>query len=229
MTLADIQNKIYFLTNTSSNDFPNVDMLISLNNAQDKIQTMIISAQDGWDFDDSNKTDLPSMTTGLVANQPDYQLPTGTLNIKRVEYTPDGTNWYRVNPFDINERNDDTNDLSDLSATEPYYDILGQSIVIYPTPDTTVASGLKLWIARSATAFTSGDLTTGTLVPGFDIGFHEMLALFASYDYAVAKGLQNLPILKTELQEYERRLKEYYGLKQKDRQIVAKDGMPDYE
>ena len=108
MTLADIATLFNHLTKTTTTTCPAADRLVFLNNSYDDIQTLILQSQDEWDFDDSNNTDFPILTADTVTDQADYALPSGTLKIKRVETTFDGTNWYRVAPLDINEVNNDT-------------------------------------------------------------------------------------------------------------------------
>src|SRR5579872_319914 len=63
-----------------------------------KVVTMILEAQDDWDFDDLNNTDYPVATTPLVANQRDYTFPASLkiLKIKRVDISYDSTNWFRA-------------------------------------------------------------------------------------------------------------------------------------
>ena len=66
-----------------------------LNNWYHKVVTMILASHDEIDWDDVNHADFPVLTTDLVANQQDYSIPASekVLKIKRVEWTPDGTNW----------------------------------------------------------------------------------------------------------------------------------------
>lgn len=202
----------------------------SLNNWLQKIVTMILSSMDGWDYDDVNHTDFPILTTNLVANQPDYSLPASEkiLKIKRVEITYDGTNWYKAEPFDIGERGKATSTTliaSDFSTSEPKYDIQFNSIFVYPIPDTAVTSGLKLWVSREIDEFTTSDTTQE---PGIDEPFHEMLAQGASFDFAAIKGLAIKNDLWAMLQDYEARLKKFYGKKEDDRVNQLKSSYIDY-
>lgn len=231
MTLADIQNRIYFFTNTSSSDFSDANMLISINNGIDKVQTLILRSQDEWDYDDRNQSNLPIITTSLVANQQDYKLPTALLKIKRAQITYDGTNWYRLNPIDLNEISEEittTYIANNFNQSQPYYDIQSNSIFLYPIPSSAVVSGLKLWIDRSGYAFSSAELTAGTLSPGFDRQFHELIALYGSYDYNLSRG-RNTETLKRDIVEFEQKLMDYYGNKQKDRELHFNAAYINYE
>lgn len=216
MTLADISQRTNFYTNTTTNQYVAADRLVALNNAIDKVHTMILESQDEWNFDDSNKTDLPTLTTSLVASQADYGLPTSLLKANRAEITYDGTTWKQLQPIDKNEI---TGAISSVPFTtsNPFYDIEGNSVILYPTPTANVTGGLKLWISRNVTAFTSSDVTTGTATPGFDRNFHEIVPLMMSYDWALAKGGANVNLLQGQIQDLEGRLRRHYGTKQKDR------------
>lgn len=227
MTLGDINSKITFLTgaDTTATGFATADRVISINNYYNRIVTMILKSQDEWDYDDKNNTDFPIMTTSLVANQPDYALPTNVLKIKRVEVTFDGSNWYRAESIDDNERSADSTQttINNLFQTaRPYYDIQFGSIFLFPIPTANVSGGLKVWVSRQITEITSSDLTTGTYVPGFDPNFHMVLAYGAAYEFGLANGKENTNIIKNELEQMMAELQIYYGDKDKDRTIFLK-------
>lgn len=220
MTLNEINSRITFYTGAGTTQYASADRVIAINKAIDDIQTMILQSQDEWDFDDTNKADFPILTTDLVASQQSYALPMGTLKVKRLEMTYDGTNWRKVHPIDVNEiahATDTTNIADNFSQDNPYYDLQSGQLMLYPIPDAAVTGGLKIWTERIMSAFDADDLSTGTASPGFDRQFHEMVALSVALDWAIAKGTQNRDILKGQLAEYEQRLKQYYGDKQLDR------------
>ena len=63
------------------------------------------------------------------------------------------------------------------------------------------------------TAFTSSDVSTGTIVPVLDAEFHEAVALWPSYEYAIENGLPNSQLLLQEFQFVEKELARFYGLR----------------
>lgn len=194
-----------------------------------KVITSILKSQDEWDFDDSNYTDFPILTTDLVSSQQDYQLPTKTLKINRVEISYDGTNWYKAEPLDVREVGDATDTTSignNFDETRPYYDTIGQSILFYPIPDAAVTGGLKIWVAREVDYFTSADTTQE---PGFDETFHDMIPVGASLDYAIARSAPQKNDLAALYAEYDKKLQNYYGSKQVDRQYVMQSAYINYE
>lgn len=192
---------------------------------------MILRSQDDWDFDDSNQTNYPILTNNLVSGQQDYRLPTTSLQLKRVEITYDGTNWFKVTRFDIGTRKEPSasNAISDFAKSSPYYDVQFGSLFIYPIPDANVSNGIKVWIDRQPTEFTSADLTAGTASPGFDSLFHQLLAYGASYDYALAKNLTNREALKRAVDEMTVSLQNYYGRKIEDGNLTLGSAYADNE
>lgn len=192
---------------------------------------MILQSQDEWDYDDSNKTDFPILTTDTVASQQDYGLPTGTLKIKRLEVSYDGTTWKVASPLDINQYGkgtDTTAIATNFTVDSPYYDVLGSSLMLYPIPSSAITKGLKIWIDRTATEFTSGDVTTGTKLPGFDVNFHDLLPLGVAYDWLVAKQPEKAGNIWAEIQDMEARLKNHYSTKQKARAYNFNPNLEDY-
>lgn len=221
MTLGTINSTISFLTNVDTNVFSNADRLLSMNNHLRDIQTLILRSQDEWDYDDSNNTDLPILTANTVAGQQLYTLPTGSLDIKRLEVTYDGVNYVKAEPFDINERSlaTSTNAIGDFSQSAPKYDLMSNTLWLYPIPTGDIEDALKIWISRGPLEFTSGQLVAGTVEPGFDSLFHDMLAFGPAMDFCMTQNLPQTDRLKTEYAEKKQNLINHYGKKQEDRVV----------
>lgn len=204
--------------------------LININ--YNKVVTMILSSMDEWDFDDINHANTGFIKTyDITAGTQYIALPASDkiLKIKRAEITFDGTKWYRLSPIDINEyggTSDTATIASNFSISQPYYDVHGNYVYIYPVPASTVTGGLKLWITREVDAFVAADTTQE---PGIDEPFHEMIAVGASLDYAFAHGLASTNGLAAKFVDYENRIKQYYGSKQEDRAIVMKPSTVNFE
>ena len=178
----------------------------------------ILESQDEWDYDDSNKTDFPILTGDFVATQQPYTLPSGTIDVKRLEVTYDGTNWVKAEPFDVNERGISvaSNAIGDFSQTAPKYDLISNAFFVYPIPTQSVDGGMKIWISRGPSLYTSAELTTGTKEPGFDSIFHDLIAYGVATDYAIIKNLPQAAGLKMEYQSKIERLKKHYSDKQEE-------------
>lgn len=61
------------------------------------------------------------------------------------------------------------------------------------------------------TAWAGSDITTGTATPVFDALFHELVALWPSYNYTVAHALPSANGYLTQIQYLEKKLEEFYG------------------
>lgn len=185
------------MTKTNSTSYPSQDLLDDLNIAYSDTTADLFLSDGRWQWDDTNQTDLPVATTSLVAGQQDYSLSTGQLIIDRVEILPNGgTYFYKLFPRDVEDPMWGSNILG-LDATSTgapiYYDVSGTSVFLYPIPGYSQAASLKIYFRRAQIDFTSGDLSTGTLVPGFTSLFHDLLAYIVAYDYV----LINIPALAT--------------------------------
>jgi len=189
-----------------------------INTWYQKVVTMIFASQDDWEWDDTNQTDYPIATTNIVAGQQDYSIPVslGVLKLQRVDISFDGVNWRRGVPVNAGSINSalDTTSIGNLFSTDaPRYDIRNNAIFIYPLPPSNVTAGLKLWFSRGPLEFATSDTTK---VPGIDPAFHRMLSLGACYDFAIIKNLVSAQGIGALLQDYEARLKQYYGRKDED-------------
>ena len=236
MTLADIQTHFYFLTGKDATSFPVADQLISINKWYHRIATWIIESQDEWEWQDFNRSSGDAiLTKSLSANTQNYDLAASDdiFQLKRVEVTYDGTNWYKAEPFDLGERGlatDTTSIAADFSKTAPFYALRANAIWLYPIPDATSTNGLKIWVNLEPTNFTSSDLSTGTKIPGFEEGFHEIIPYGVAFDWSVAHDeLNKADIWEKEILKMESALKQHYGHRQEDRHISLKAAYTTYE
>lgn len=238
MTIGDINAYVSFRESTDTTQYSAANRLISTNRWMHKIWTMILSSVDGWDIDDFNQTNYPIATTPLVAGQRDYAFPTSlkALGIKRVDVTYDGVTYYKCEPWDSSETGlglgSDTNTDARFSKNKPFYDIRANAIFLYPeasAADVSAGALLRIEYAREALEFSSGDVSTGTKVPGFDTPFHMMIALGMCYDWCVAKNLFNeATLIMNELNDYEVRLRTHYGIRDEDTKYMFQAAFVNY-
>lgn len=149
-----------------------------------------ILAFDGHDFDDPNYTTLPSGTfTGVTTRDYNFDATYKMLKIKLINVTYDGTNYVQALPFDdIDLRNiavKDPNVDSFFASTQPRYDLTADGFKLYPkftSAQVTAGAAIYVEFYRAPRDFA----TTGTdaYVPGFDLQFHRLPALGASFEYA---------------------------------------------
>lgn len=256
MTIASINTLISEYAGVDTNAFTNATRVIHINEWMHKIITMILQSQDDWEWDDTSIGNYPIVTRALVAGRRDYLFSTAAwstigveggavganaaispLRIKRVDICWDGSGntCYRTIPLDSREINNGLGNATDESAlftqSNPYYELRGGAIWIYPTAtagNVTNSGILRIEFDRKATDFTTSDITTGTKVPPFDEAFHPMIAIGVARDWGVAHGRENIGSLSQLLQEYEIRLKQYVGTKELDSNIVLKAGLINY-
>lgn len=183
------------------------------NRALDRITQLIFDADGRWQWDDTNFTDYPIATTDVVASQADYVLNVTHLKIHQVEF--DGTKLTSIDPTDFDKP------LAEVygSGTPKYYDKIADSVFLYPTPDTAVTDGLKVYFQRPASYFATSDTTKK---PGFATHFHRLISLWASYDYAFTKQLPIAKVLRDEIAIMEAELKDFYSQRSKDEHITLK-------
>lgn len=254
MTIGDIANKVRFDTNTDTTSYTDASLLINLNVWYQKVVSMILESQDESDFDDSNITATYPVYERVLAVRRDYAFSTALwaavgkeggsnasvaailpLKVKRLDVTYDGSNWYKAEPIDDGEisygMGNETVTDQNFVRTNPRYDVRSNAVFIYPLPtaaQVTAGAKMRLEVERNVIPFTSGDLSTGTLVPGFDAPFHPLIADGASFEYAVSRQLPQLAQIQSRLTDWEARLRQAYGRKQLDRRIQLTPSYSDF-
>jgi len=207
-----------------------------INVAYQKVVSMILAAQDDWDWDDigtsdgstGTQTNYPIGTINMVAGQRDYSLPASLkiLKLKRIDVTYDNTTYYKAEEWDSATTPDglgnDTITDARFSRTSPRYDLRANSIFIYPaatSADVAAGANIRLEFFREPSEFASTDTTK---TPGIDTPFHPFIAVLASFEWCMSQDLARVPNLMAIAQDWESRLKQYYGRKNEDQVIPLK-------
>lgn len=73
-TSQGIVQDTYFEVNADATTYPIADLTRNANAALDNVVTLILGADQRWQFDSTNSTDLPIGTTDIVSGQQDYSL-----------------------------------------------------------------------------------------------------------------------------------------------------------
>lgn len=220
MTLSDIKTKVYDLTKTNSTSYPAANLLIDLNIAYNRVTSLIFQADGRWEYEDANQSDLPIATTALVSGQQDYALATSHLFIDRVEVkTNGGTYFYKLFPRSVEDPmwGVELLGIDNITTSAPVqYDAIGNSVFLYPIPNYSQAASLKLYFKRAQIDFTSGDLSTGTLVPGFASLYHDLLAYLVARDYVLTNEPNLYQGYANTVKEKEMELAKFYARREKD-------------
>lgn len=195
-----------------------------INLALDDVFSKIFKVGGTWQFDDSNQTDYPIITTNLVSGQRDYSFTTDgsgnlILDIYKVVVTTPGGLGVEIKPIDqqaphtANINPDSFIDNQNASGTPTRYDKTANGIFLDPIPNYNSTNGLKIFINREGSYFTTADTTKK---PGFAGLFHEYLALHASYRYARANGFAGVQRFQNDLILMGQEIMTYYGNRERD-------------
>lgn len=214
----------YLLTGsaTGSIDYEANDILRNVNRWYDDTTSVVMLANDGWQFDDQNYTNLPIGTAPLVAGQSDYEVTGATfMNVMEVSVKDSAGNYKKLQPIDRRKTSQSILDKFENSDSgmPTHYDLLGNSIILGPSPsadNVTLLKGLQVIFQRIPSYFSSGDTTKS---PGFAPLFHRRLSIGASIDYCIANGLDSKKAtLEGELQKLDAKMIEFYSKRSNDTQ-----------
>lgn len=209
-----------FGTSVGTSAYLIADKTRNINSWYDRVVTLILQADNRWEWDDVNKTDLPIGTMALVANQLDYELSGVTfLKLLKVEVKDQSGNWNALTPISLDDkRSESITDYKKTAGTPVEYDKLGNSIFLYPKSNYGQDASLKFFYQRNVTHFTVSD--TGA-VPGFIENFHRILSYGAAFDYAVANGMNGkMSILAPLIAKFEDAIINFYSNRQRDEKTV---------
>lgn len=195
-------------------------MLIDINNALMHVTSLILANDRKWQFDDQNYTDLPIATTALVANQQDYSLSVSQLTIDRLEVMDANGNWTALTQFDQQDFKRGRKIALEAYKSTPgiptEYDLVGNSIFLYPPPSYSLAAALKVYFTRAPSLFSSADVSTGTKQPGFNSLFHDLIPLWVAYNYAVENSQATANGFLAAINLKEKQIEDFYGLRDRD-------------
>lgn len=206
---------------------------VRVNETINDIILEIMKCQDNFDWDDPTRTDYAVATTPLFANKRDYQFDNlSFLKIKRMDVTWDGVNWHRATSFDSAtfERGLGNDSQTDgfFQLTEPKYDPKSNGFWLYPRATQVqedAGASVRIEFTRAFDPFTFDDTTKE---PPIASTFHELIAIGAAMKYVLIKDeakAKNLVAL------YDRglaRIREFYGRRDEDAQLVFNPIIPNF-
>ena len=218
-TITDINLEARALCDADSNSYQDPILLRRVNMAYEEIVGKLIQTDGRWQFDDSNYTDLPIGTTDLVAGQQDYSFDVRFLNVIAVEVKDANGEWHKLTPIDKETHEGSISQYQTTNGMPTEYDKQGESILLYPAPasgSVTLTAGLKVHYQRTASIFTSAEVTTGTKTPGFASPWHMVLAYKAALPYAMTYKKDRVAMLQGEILRMETELFAFYSRRTKD-------------
>lgn len=214
MEAQDILTKFYFLTATTSANVSSAQATVLFNNALERLEALVNNADQRWTYDDQNQTDLPIATTALVAGQQDYEMSIAFLSIDRVEIMDLNGNWLFLMPIGQHDiRYVALEQYLKGTGTPLQYNKEANSIFLYPTPNYSQAASLQIYYTRGPVEW---DGSTMTFVPGFNSLFHDLIAYWMAYEFAMANGKSNATQIWQMIQLKEQSLYDFYGQRSRD-------------
>lgn len=210
---------------SNSSSYPLSEKTADINLALDKVIATIFKVGGRWQYDDSNHTDYPIITTTLTSGTRDYPFVTDEqgnliLDIYKVMIKVSSTGDYvEIDPVDQQSDSDTQSFYANDTVTgvPSRYDKTANGIFFDVIPNYTATDGIKIFINREGSYFTTSDTTKKA---GFAGLFHEYLALRPSYQYASRNGLPNKNDLKNEMLEMETDIKKHYRDRSKDERPI---------
>ena len=166
------------------------------NEVNREIWTIIFRNYGGWQYEDSNQTDLPAASSTLTSGQTSYALPSGSLTVRGIEVQDSSGKWTALQPITEEQirngfaigstsgqigsgTNGAMGAFLTTSGTPQYFELVGQTVRIYPAASWTQASSFKVFYDRGSVDFLTTDITPGTKQPGFASEFHDLIPLGA--------------------------------------------------
>jgi hypothetical protein len=181
---------------SNSTSYTIADKTADENLAIDEAFGVIFTSNGPWQADDPNHTDYPIITTNLVANQRDYTFTTDEqgnliLDIYKVMVKNEEEIYHEIYPVD--QQSDEYMDGfwsgQNDTGIPSRYDKTANGIFLDCIPSYNSTGGLKVFINREGSYFTTSDTTKK---PGFSGLFHEFVALAPSIRYCKRNSMFDL-------------------------------------
>jgi hypothetical protein len=128
-----------------------------------------------------------------------------------VEIKNTGGTWEKLLPMSIDqiETFQAPSQFLNSPAVPRYYRLQGSSVTLYPAPNYTQASSLRVHFWQDVLSFAVTDTTGKT--PGFAAPFHRALSIGIALDWAIANKPEKVVMLSQMWQDYEIRIRKFYS------------------
>lgn len=206
---------------SSSVSYPIKNKTRDINLALDEVFALIFQANGKWQFDDSNHTDYPIITTNLASGTRDYPFTTDEagnliLDIYKVMVKDESGVYQEIYPVD-QQSDEYTNGFwsgQNQTGVPSRYDKTANGIFLDCIPSYNSTDGLKVFINREGSYFTTSDTTKKA---GFSGLFHEYLALRPSHFYCKRNKMFDLADrYEKDMFKMEAKIKKHYRDRSKD-------------
>lgn len=194
------------------------DFTARLNNAKDRWFSLAFQYDALWNFDSTKQSDLPIATTNLVSGTKEYALTlfhTEVLVLTQL-FAKDPSGVFHELKAQEDKENPTAYTLTNANDTPTTYELVGNSLLLDPTPNYNSTGGLKLVFKRNDTnfAYTDGGVPVG--IPSL---FHAYLAREASLSFASERGLRNSNDIALMVVRDENAIKEFISNRAKPKRL----------
>lgn len=223
MTISDLQAEIRALCDADSTSLTDATLLRRVNAAYEEVVGWIINSDGVWQFDDTNYTTNPIGTIDLVAGQSQYSFTTAFLDIENVKVKDTNGNWHILDTIDQSQTSIALEDYLSTDGQPTMYDKNADGLRLYPAPAAsavTLTAGLKIQFKRTASIYTSAEVTTGTKQPGFASPYHIILAYMAAIPYCLSYKQNRVAPYQLRVDRLKAEIIKFYGQREKDRRKV---------
>ena len=227
LTATNIFSLIDTEVKTNTTTYPLATKVLDINVALDDAIDIAIRSCGIGQYDDTNQTDYPIITTNLVSGQRDISYTadaTGNLilDIYKVMVMNSSGVYFEIPQVDMqSERGTESfYDGLNTTGTPSKYDRTGNGIIFDVIPDYSQTAGIKIFINREGSYFTVSDTTKK---PGIDGRLHEYLVVSPACKYAERNSLDNHTALYNRKVLLEKKISEVYSKKDRGvRKILSK-------
>lgn len=194
---------------------------MDINNAYVHFMNLASLSAGKQQVDDTNNTTLPLLLSNMVSGTANYSFkvdeasPTNqVLQLQKIRIKDANGKWTDY-LTQIDKADTDISQYQDITGTPEKFDLIGDNIVFYPTPNYNSTDGIEFTVTRTPVYFTTSDTTKK---PGIPDMFHEYLVLRPAYYFCAVKGLPQAKALGDGMMMMESNIKHYYSNRNKTRQ-----------
>lgn len=145
----------------------------------DRVIALVLKADGGWIFDDTNQTgELLDVSNNLVNNVQKVPLSVTWLTIARVRIKDQNGNWITLTEQNRKAQND--TQLTSPAGVPSTYFHLGNYLYFDKAPNYSSTAGIEVQFQRGASYFAFGDTIKA---PGFAPQFHRLISLYSALDF----------------------------------------------
>jgi hypothetical protein len=225
--ITNINAETRDLCDADTNSYPATTLLRRINEAYERVIAWILEADGLWQWDDTNYSDLPIGTQDLVEGQSNYSFNDKFLEIEEVQVKDKNGDWSILQAIDQKEYSDYeplSEAFKDKGQPVMYDKVTDDTIELFPAPsstDMTLTGGLKIKYRRTASLFTSAEVTAGTKEPGFLSPFHYILSYMSAIPYCMSYKKDRVALFEKRVEEYKTDMLKHYSRRERDKRKIA--------